>query len=334
LPVTYAGAGVRIAEADKLVRRIKRAVRATYTPSVLGDVGAFGAFYDARFRKYRSPVLVSSVDGVGTKLIIARLMKRHDTVGQDLVNHCVNDIAVCGAVPLYFMDYFAAGRLSAAIAGKVIGGFVRACRENGCSLIGGETAEMPGMYDAGEYDLAGTIVGVVEKRKIINGRRVRAGDVLLGLASTGLHTNGYSLARRVLLRKYRLHDRVPGLGATLGNALLTVHRSYLAVIRSLLDRFDVHGLAHITGGGIVGNTMRVVPDGLGLRIAWDAWERPPVFDLIQRSGPVPERDMRKTFNLGIGLVAILPRRQAGDALRYLHRRGETAFLIGNVIPPT
>jgi phosphoribosylformylglycinamidine cyclo-ligase len=334
LPVTYAGAGVRIAEADKLVRRIKRAVRATYTRSVLGDVGAFGAFYDARFKGYRSPVLVSSVDGVGTKLIIARLMKRHDTVGQDLVNHCVNDIAVCGAVPLYFMDYFAAGRLSAAVGGKVIGGFVTACLENGCSLIGGETAEMPGMYDNGEYDLAGMIVGVVEKRKIITGQRVRAGDVLIGLASTGLHTNGYSLARRVLLRRFRLHDRVPALGTTLGNALLTVHRSYLSVIRSLLARFDVHALSHITGGGIAGNTRRVVPAGLTMQLVWDSWERPPLFGLIARSGPVPESDMRRTFNLGIGLVAILPRRQAPETLRFLRRRGEAAFQIGNVISST
>jgi phosphoribosylformylglycinamidine cyclo-ligase len=332
LPVTYAGAGVRIAEADKLVRRIKRAVRATYSRSVLGDVGAFGAFFDARFPGYRSPVLVSSVDGVGTKLIVARQMNRHDTVGQDLVNHCVNDIAVCGAVPLYFMDYFAAGRLSAAVAGTVIGGFITACRENGCALIGGETAEMPGMYDEGEYDLAGTIVGVVEKRRIITGKRVRAGDVLVGLPSTGLHTNGYSLARRVLLARYSLTDRIPELGTTLGRALLAVHRSYLSTIRSLVAKFDVRALSHITGGGIVGNTLRVIPPGLTLRIAWDTWRRPAIFDLIKRSGPVPERDMRRTFNLGVGLVAILPRSELSAALRALHRRGEGAFPIGEVVP--
>jgi phosphoribosylformylglycinamidine cyclo-ligase len=331
LAVTYARAGVRIAEAEKLVQGIKRSVRSTYSPAVLGEVGAFGAFFDARFRGYRSPVLVSSVDGVGTKLFIARLMNRHDTVGRDLVNHCVNDIAVCGASPLYFMDYFAAGRLSATLAGKVIGGFTRACRENGCALIGGETAEMPGMYDDDEYDLAGMIVGVVEKRRMITGRRVRAGDVLIGLPSTGLHTNGYSLARKVLLRKHALRDRIPDLGTTLGNALLAVHRSYLSVIRSLLSKFDVHALSHITGGGIIGNTRRVIPKGLALRVAWDSWDRPPIFRLIGRSGPVPERDMRQTFNLGIGLVAILPRRQAGDVLVYLRRRGEEAIRIGDVI---
>lgn len=330
MPVTYAAAGVRIAEADKLVRRIKREVRATYSRSVLGDIGAFGAFYDARFRGYRSPVLVSSVDGVGTKLIVARMMNRHDTVGQDLVNHCVNDIAVCGAEPLFFMDYFAAGRLSARIAGKVIGGFVEACRENRCALIGGETAEMPGMYDDGEYDIAGTIVGVVERKRILSGKRVRPGDVLVGLASTGLHTNGFSLARRVLLGRYRLHDRVPALGTTLGAALLAVHRSYLSIIRSLLRSFEIRAFSHVTGGGIVGNTMRVLPRGLALEVDWRSWERPPLFGLIQQTGGVPERDMRRTFNLGIGLVAVVPRGQAGPVLAYLRRRGETAFRIGEV----
>ncbi len=330
MPVTYAGAGVRIAEADALVRRIRREVRSTYSRAVLGEVGGFGAFYDARFRGYRSPVLVSSVDGVGTKLIVARLMKRHGTIGQDLVNHCVNDIAVCGAVPLYFMDYFAAGRLSATVAGSVLDGFIQACRENRCALIGGETAEMPGMYGREEYDIAGMIVGLAEKRRILTGDRVRSGDVLIGLPSSGLHTNGYSLARAVLLPRFPLRRRIPGLGTTLGDALLTVHRSYLRIIRALLDRFDVHAFSHITGGGIAGNTARVIPRGLALRIDWDAWERPLLFRLIQESGPVPEADMRRTFNLGIGLVAVLPRRQAPDVIRFLRRRGDAAVLIGDV----
>lgn len=303
----------------------------TYSSSVLGDIGAFGAFFDARFPRYRSPVLVSSVDGVGTKLIVARLAGRHDTVGQDLVNHCVNDIAVCGAEPLFFMDYFAAGRLAPAVAGKVIGGFVRACRENGCALIGGETAEMPGMYRRGEYDIAGVIVGVAEKTKILTGRRVRRGDVLIGLPSTGLHTNGFSLARRVLLPRYRLSDRVPELGTTLGAALLSVHRSYLRTIRFLVRRFDIRALAHITGGGIDGNTRRVLPRGLQLRVDWRAWERPAVFTLIQKAGRVPEADMRKTFNLGVGVVALLPAAEADRAVRSLRRRGEGAFVMGEVV---
>ncbi len=204
MPTTYARAGVRIAEADKLVQRIKRSARSTYSPSVLGDIGSFGGFFDARFRKYRSPVLVSSVDGVGTKLRIAHLLHHHSTVGQDLVNHCVNDIAVCGAEPLFFLDYYATGRLDRRVAASVLDGFVRGCRENNCALIGGETAEMPGFYADGEYDLAGMIVGVVEKRRIINGRRVQKGDLLIGLPSSGLHTNGYSLARKVLLPRFSL----------------------------------------------------------------------------------------------------------------------------------
>jgi len=330
MATTYAQAGVNIATGEEFVRHIKRSVRSTFTPAVLRDIGAFGAFYDARFPRMHSPVLVSSVDGVGTKLMVARLAGRHDTVGQDLVNHCVNDILVCGASPLFFLDYYATGRLDLATATQVIGVFAKACKENGCALVGGETAEMPGMYSNDDYDLAGTIVGVVEKKKIVDGRRIRRGDLLIGLPSTGLHTNGFSLARAVLLREYEVHAQVPELGTSLADALLTVHRSYLQVIKPLLKDFTIHGLSHITGGGIVGNTMRVVPEGMSLEIDWKAWERPAIFQLIQRVGEVPESDMRRTFNLGIGLIIIASRKEGDAILRALRRRREHPVVMGEV----
>ncbi len=330
MATTYAQAGVDIATGEEFVRRIKRSVRSTFTPSVLRDIGAFGAFFDARFPRVKSPVLVSSVDGVGTKLMVARLAGRHDTVGQDLVNHCVNDILVCGARPLFFLDYYATGKLDLREATEVIGGFARACRENGCALVGGETAEMPGMYNGGDYDLAGTIVGVVDKAKIVDGRKVKRGDVLIGLPSTGLHTNGFSLARAVLLRDYDVHTRVPELGTTLGDALLKVHRSYLKAVLPLLEKFTPHGLSHITGGGIVGNTRRVVPAALTLQIDWDAWERPAIFRLIQRAGDVPEEDMRRTFNLGVGLIIIASPREADGVLRTLRLKHERPVVMGEV----
>ncbi|MFN0158792.1 MAG: phosphoribosylformylglycinamidine cyclo-ligase [Bacteroidota bacterium] len=329
--VTYADAGVDISKADGFVRHIKKAVRSTYSKSVLSDIGAFGGFYDARFKGLKSPVLVSSVDGVGTKLKVAQLLDRHDTVGQDLVNHCVNDIAVCGAVPMFFMDYFATGKLADHVAVQVIEGFIKACRENKCSLIGGETAEMPGFYADNQYDLAGTIVGVAERKKIITGDRVRKKDVLIGIPSTGLHTNGYSLARKVLLEKYSLNDHVPSVGTTLGDALLTIHRSYLEVIRRVRKKFDVHGLAHITGGGIEGNTQRVVPKGLAIKIDWTSWNRPPIFQLIQETGQVPEEDMRRTFNLGVGLVIIVQKKESSDLLKFLKKNGEVGFYMGEVV---
>ena len=328
---TYAKAGVDIEAGDRLVKHIKTAVRSTYGRSVLGGIGAFGAFFDARFRGYRSPVLVSSVDGVGTKLKVAQMLGKHDTVGQDLVNHCVNDILVCGAKPLYFMDYFATGKLSLEVAKDVIDGFVKACKENCCSLIGGETAEMPGFYDEEEYDLAGTIVGVVEKKKILTGGKIRRGDVLIGIPSTGLHTNGYSLARSVLLPRFRLEERVDELGMTIGESLLAVHRSYLKIVTTVSSKIDVHGLSHITGGGIDGNTMRIVPKGLELQIDWSSWTRPSIFTLIQRAGDVPEEDMRRTFNLGIGLVMILSPRDVEDVLTLLRKRGERGVVLGEVV---
>lgn len=328
---TYKDAGVDIKAGEELVRRIKRKVRSTFTPNVLTDIGAFGAFYRADFRGIKNPVLVTSVDGVGTKLKIAFAMNRHSTVGQDLVNHCVNDILVCGAKPLYFLDYFATGKLAPTVAAEVIGGFVRACKENGCSLIGGETAEMPGFYAAGEYDVAGTIVGVVDEPKVIQGRTVKRGDVLVGLPSTGLHTNGYSLARAVLLEKFELDQFFEESGETLGDTLLRVHRSYFKTIYPILSKYDIKGMAHITGGGIEGNTMRIVPKGLKLSVDWAAWNRPWIFNLIQKVGDVPEADMRRSMNLGIGLVMVLDPVVADRVLAALRRKRERPVVMGEIV---
>lgn len=328
---TYRKAGVNIVAGEVVVERIKRNLRSTFTKNVLGDIGLFGAFYRASFPGVKEPVLVSSVDGVGTKLKIAFALKRYDTVGQDLVNHCVNDIAVCGATPLYFMDYFATGKLSPKIAEQVVSGFVKACKRNSCSIIGGETAEMPGIYRNGEFDIAGTIVGVVEKKKMIDGKRIKAGDVLIGLPSTGLHTNGYSLARKALLPRIALRKFRPELNSSLGDALLAVHRSYLSPITRLLSGNCVLGMSHITGGGIVGNTMRIIPKGLRISIDWNSWERPPIFSLIQKTGRVPESDMRKTFNLGIGLIFVVSPHRADIANRLLKQQNEVPFVIGEVV---
>jgi phosphoribosylformylglycinamidine cyclo-ligase len=334
---TYKESGVDIDAGEELVRRIKKPVRSTFNHNVLADIGMFGAFYRAKFNNIRKPVLVSSVDGVGTKLKIAVAMNRHDTVGQDLVNHCVNDILVCGAKPLYFLDYYATGKLSPEIAEQVILGFVKACKENGCALIGGETAEMPGMYGTEDYDIAGTIVGVVDEKKIVNGKRIKKGDVLVGLPSTGLHTNGYSLARRVLLEKYYINTYLDDLGCTLGDALLAVHRSYLPTIYPMLQKSigkKIHGLSHITGGGIEGNTMRVVPKGLNLKIDWNAWQRPRLFSFIQKIGNVPEEDMRRTLNLGIGLILIIDRNAVDTIISSLKRKKETPIILGEVVSTT
>lgn len=329
---TYKDTGVDIDAGEDLVRRIKRSVRSTFTPNVLTDIGAFGAFYRADFKGIKKPVLVSSVDGVGTKLKIAFAMNRHETVGQDLVNHCVNDILVCGAKPLYFLDYFATGRLAPEVAAQVIEGFVVACKENGCSLVGGETAEMPGFYSPGEYDIAGTIVGVVDEQKILRGQRVKKGDVLIGLPSNGLHTNGYSLARAVLLERYRLDQHFDEVGGTLGDMLLSVHRSYYKTVYPILSKFDIKGLSHITGGGIEGNTMRVIPKGLKLRIDWKSWERPWIFNLIQKTGDVPEEDLRRTLNLGVGLILIAGPKDAAKIQTALRRKQERPFILGEVVP--
>lgn len=334
--LTYAQAGVNIDAGEELVKRIKPLVRKTFNPRVLTDIGGFGGLFDARFPEMKFPVLVSSTDGVGTKIKVAIDTGKHDTVGQDLVNHCVNDILVCGARPLFFLDYFACGKLSVEVGEAVISGFVKACAENDCALIGGETAEMPGMYSESDYDLAGTIVGVVERDRMFRRENVVEGDILIGLPSTGLHTNGYSLARKALLSRYSLEDKPKVLnGLTIAEALLKVHKSYLHPISKLLEQFspsnDIHALSHITGGGIVGNTSRVLSEGLALSVDWNAWQRPAIFDLIQEAGMVPEEDMRRAFNLGIGLILIVPNDRADAIENALKNLGEKPVRIGNVV---
>ena len=328
---TYKESGVDIEAGEELIRRIKKDVRSTFNGNVLADIGMFGAFYRASFKGIPKPVLVTSVDGVGTKLKIAFAMNRHDTVGQDLVNHCVNDILACGAKPLYFMDYFATGKLHPVVGEQVISGFVKACKENGCALIGGETAEMPGMYTEGEYDIAGAITGVVGEHRILNGKQVASGDVLIGLPSTGLHTNGFSLARAVLLKKFSLNDTLDELETTLGDSLLAVHRSYYKAVYPLLAKFKVKAMSHITGGGIEGNTLRVIPDKLKLSIDWQAWKRPALFRLIQKTGNVLEDDMRRALNLGVGLVLIVGRTNADKVIAALHKKQEKPFVMGEVV---
>lgn len=333
LKITYKDAGVDIEAGERLVEEIKPLVRKTFTAGVLTDIGAFGAFYQPDFSSYRDPVLVSSVDGVGTKLKVAFMSGRHDTVGQDLVNHCVNDIAVCGARPLYFLDYFATGSLAPDVARDVIAGFSKACIENECALIGGETAEMPDIYQRGEYDLAGTIVGVVERDDIIDGSTIEEGDLLLAVPSSGLHTNGYSLARKVLFSRYEVGDTPEVLnGESIGEALLHVHRSYLHLIHGLLSRdIPLRGLIHVTGGGIPGNSARIMPDGLEIDVDYSAWQRPPIFDLIQQQGGVPESDMRKSFNLGVGLIIVVRPDDIKNVFRFSSEMGETLVQIGAVV---
>ncbi|HEY9167414.1 MAG TPA: phosphoribosylformylglycinamidine cyclo-ligase [Candidatus Kryptonia bacterium] len=328
---TYKQSGVNIDEAEELVGRIKPLAKRTFNNDVLSEIGFFGGFYNGKFKGYKNPVLVSSVDGVGTKVKIAIEMGKHDTIGQDLVNHCVNDIGVGGAKPLFFLDYFACGKLNADVAEQVITGLATACRENGVALIGGETAEMPGVYSEKDYDLAGTIVGVVDKSCVIDGSKVKKGDVLLGIPSTGLHTNGYSLARKTLLSQYHLDTHIDELGETVGEALLRTHRSYSELIRFVTAKFTVHGMSHITGGGIVGNTIRVIRKPHEFNVTWGSWEVPPIFRMIQSIGNVPDEDARRTLNMGIGLVIIVPPRDADKVISALKKKGETAFPIGEVL---
>lgn len=329
---TYKSAGVNLEAGDETVKRIKKIAKATFNKNVLSDIGLFGGFYEIEKSKYDNPVLVSSVDGVGTKLKIAFLADKHDTIGQDLVNHCVNDIAVCGAKPLFFLDYLAVGKLNPDVAEKIIEGFGKACKENDCALIGGETAEMPGFYNEGEYDISGTIVGIVDKSKIINGSGITEESVLIGFPSTGLHTNGYSLARKVLIPKYTLEHYFEELNSTLGDALLQIHKSYLGLIEELKANFPIQGFSHITGGGIVGNTMRILPKGLKLKINWDSWDVLPVFKLIQETGNINTAEMQSAFNLGIGLVAVIDKKDIKTVTDYLTLQDQKHYLIGEVVP--
>jgi len=330
-PVRYRDAGVNIDEADRAVAAIKTFARQTFTPGVLSDIGSFGAMY--QLSGFHKPVLVSSADGVGTKLKLAFLTSQHGTVGEDLVNHCVNDIAVQGAIPLFFLDYFAVGKLDADVAAAVVSGIARGCRNNGCALIGGETAEMPGLYAESEYDLAGFIVGAAERSGLLTGKNIRAGDLLLALPSTGLHTNGYSLARKLLfeIAGYSPKTLLPQVGQSLGDALMAVHRSYLKPIRALIDARLLKGAAHITGGGITGNTPRMLPEHLGVAIGTRNWRIPPLFEVLRGIGNIPEDDYRRTFNLGVGMIFAIPARGLLRAQAVLERLGERPFLIGEVV---
>ena len=330
----YKAAGVDIDAGNEIVRRIRSLARSTFTPGVLSDIGSFGGLFRLDRDRYQDPVLVSSADGVGTKLKVAFMTGRHDTVGADLVNHCVNDILVQGAEPLFFLDYLATGRLSPVVAEQVVAGVARACRENGCALIGGETAEMPGFYADGEYDIAGFIVGIVEKSKLIDGRSVVPGDVLIGLPSTGLHTNGYSLARRVFFEAagWRVDTFVRELNAVVGDVLLAPHRSYLPLIKPFFDRQSMKGLAHVTGGGITENLPRVLPDGCAAEIDRQAWTVPPIFRVLQQRGDITDAEMFRTFNMGIGLVIVCASREADRIINTLSRAGESnAIRIGFVV---
>jgi phosphoribosylformylglycinamidine cyclo-ligase len=350
----YARAGVDIDLGNKVKSTLPHLLAATHRPEVLGKVGGFGGLFALDVAKYRRPVLVSSVDGVGTKLKLAFAMDRHNTIGQDLVNHCVNDIAVLGAEPLFFLDYLGTGKLQPRVFTEIIRGFALACAQNGCALIGGETAQMPGFYQRGEYDVSGTIVGVVEKSRMLTGNLIRPGDVVVGLGSSGLHTNGYSLARRILFHKMRLKasSRLPELGDTVGEELLKVHLSYGPLIQGLLARFNppntsrrassgkgasnkraevIKGLAHITGGGFIDNIPRVLPARCDVVIRKGSWEVPPIFQILQREGRLPDSEMYQVFNMGIGMVLIVAKDSADEVLKFIRARKHRVWQIGVVV---
>jgi phosphoribosylformylglycinamidine cyclo-ligase len=324
--VTYADAGVDIKSGDRAKERIKYLAQRTFNRNVLGEIGGFGALFRLDLQRWKNPILVSSADGVGTKLKVAFEMGLHHTVGQDLVNHCVNDIGVQGATPLFFLDYLASGRLDPEVTESVITGLAEACKANGCALIGGETAQMPGFYAEGEYDLAGFIVGAVDRDKMVTGAGIKPGDVLIGLPSTGLHTNGYSLARKLLFETARR----PLTGA-LADELLKVHRSYLKPIRALIDARMLKGAAHITGGGITDNTPRILPESLGARVDVSSWTVPPFFEELRAIGNLDLADYRRTFNLGVGMILVIAKRNLGKARALLSALGEASFQMGEVV---
>jgi phosphoribosylformylglycinamidine cyclo-ligase len=332
MTVDYRQSGVDIDAGNEAVRRIKALARETYTSGVLSGVGSFGGLF-ALQPDVEQPVLVASADGVGTKLKVAFMAGVHDTVGADLVNHCVNDILVQGAAPLFFLDYLATGRLAPEVAERVVSGMARACRENGCALLGGETAEMPGFYADGEYDLAGFIVGVVPRARVVDGSSIRAGDRLIALPSSGLHTNGYSLARRIVfdVLKLRIDSHVPALGETVGAALLRPHRSYLSAVAPLLGSGRIKGMAHITGGGITENLPRVLPEGRAFTIDRGSWAVPPLFTWLQEAGGVPEAEMFRAFNMGVGMILVVAAENTAGVLEALQASGEPAWVAGAVI---
>jgi phosphoribosylformylglycinamidine cyclo-ligase len=336
--IDYRQSGVDIDAGNEVVRRIRDLARATYTPGVLSGVGSFGGLFRMD-PSVREPVLVASADGVGTKLKVAFMAGVHDTIGVDLVNHCVNDILVQGASPLFFLDYLATGRLAPDVAEQIVRGMAAACRDNGCALLGGETAEMPGFYADGEYDVAGFIVGVVERARIVDGRDVVRGDALIALPSSGLHTNGYSLARKIAFDALglRVDSHVAELGTTVGEAFLRPHRSYLRVISPLLKLGGdgglilIKGMAHITGGGITENLPRTLPEGMTFELRRDSWVVPPIFTWLQRAGGISDAEMLRAFNMGVGLVIVCATERAEDVLRSLQAAGEAAWVIGEVV---
>ncbi|HET7823727.1 MAG TPA: phosphoribosylformylglycinamidine cyclo-ligase [Anaeromyxobacter sp.] len=331
MALTYRDAGVDIDEGDRLVEKIKPYARPTLRPEVLAGIGGFGGLFALDVKKYREPVLVSGTDGVGTKLKVAFAADRHDTIGQDLVAMCVNDVAVVGAEPLFFLDYYATGRLSADKGAEVVKGIAQVCLLAGCALIGGETAELPGFYAKGEYDLAGFAVGCVERSRIVDGRSVAPGDLVIGIASTGLHSNGYSLARKALLDRHPLDGRFDALGGkTLADALLEPTRIYAKDVLALLEKVRVRSFAHVTGGGLPGNVPRNMPDGTRAVLDERRWPRPPIFDLVEREGQVPRDEMYRTFNMGLGLVAIVAPADEAAAHAVLRERGLGAWTVGTV----
>lgn len=331
--LTYKDAGVDIDSAEESVRSITSIVQSTNIPGVISGIGQFGGMFEIPIHDYEKPVLVSSMDGVGTKLKVAIMMARFDSIGVDLVNHCVNDILTSGAKPLYFLDYLALGKLDSKIVKEIVTGMAKACKQSSCALIGGETAEMPDLYQPGDFDIAGTIVGIVEKSKIIDGSKIVEGDVVIGLASDGLHTNGYSLARKILFGPAgkTIHDRYEGIEGTIGEELLRIHKNYFTVVTSILDHHDIHGMAHITGGGIVGNTKRILPRGTTSKINWTSWQRPQIFNLLQKLGNVPEDDMRRTFNLGIGYVIVVANNDVDAVVGEMKNLGEECYKIGRIV---
>lgn len=339
-PKAYKAAGVDIDLGNRVKSTLPQLLASTHRPGVIGKVGGFGGLFALDVRRYAEPILVSSVDGVGTKLKIAFATGRHDTIGEDLVNHCVNDIAVLGAEPLFFLDYLGTGKLKPKVFTEIIRGFARGCVANGCALIGGETAQMPGFYQDGEYDVSGTIVGVVEKKAMLTGKEIRPGDVILGMASNGLHTNGYSLARKVLFERLKLKtsSRVAGLEGNLGQELLKVHVSYGRLVQALLGRFNksassrtIRGFAHITGGGFVDNIPRILPGNCDAEIKVGTWEELPLFRLLRARGGIPEAELYQVFNMGIGMVAIVDARKSKDILNHIVSFGNNAWEIGRVV---
>ncbi len=330
--LTYKDAGVDISKNSLLKQGINRIVRPTFGPEVLTEIGGFGGLFELNRKKYKQPVLVSSVDGVGTKLKVAQMLNRHDTVGIDIVSHCTNDILVQGARALFFLDYIGAGRVTADFFTPLLEGLAKGCKAVGCALIGGETAEMPGVYREGEYDLVGCMIGVVEKSQIINGRKIKSGDVLISIPSSGLHTNGYSLARKLFfdLKGYGPTTVLPKLGCSIGDALLKPHREYATLLLPMREKIDIRGLIHITGGGFQENIPRVLPKNADAVIKLGTWEVLPIFKLIQREGGVEDFEMYRTFNMGVGMIVVVAPKQAQAALKYLKKKGEDARIIGEI----